>query len=48
METDRTEMHDLAQQYPEKVKELGEMYNEWAAATKVLPWAEILDLYNKK
>lgn len=48
METDRTEMHDLAQQYPEKVKELGEMYSDWATTTQVLPWAEILDLYDKK
>jgi arylsulfatase len=30
LQNDRVEMHNLAQQYPEKVKELAEMYNAWS------------------
>ena len=29
MEADRTEVNDLADQYPERVKEMAEMYDAW-------------------
>ena len=30
METDRTEMHDLAAQHPERVRDMTEQYKLWA------------------
>lgn len=48
MDTDRSEMHDLSDQHPEKVNEMAEMYNKWAEANHVLPWNEIKELYKKK
>jgi arylsulfatase len=38
MEKDRTEMHDLAGQQPEKVKELAALWEKWATRTKATPW----------
>jgi arylsulfatase len=35
---DRTEMHDLAAQHPEKVQELRSLYESWAARCGVQPW----------
>ena len=37
MEADRTEMHNLADQYPEIVKEMGDQWQHWAETHKVLP-----------
>jgi arylsulfatase len=34
MEADRTELNDLAGEYPEKVKELGDLYKAWVARTR--------------
>ncbi|MGQ7868734.1 arylsulfatase [Sunxiuqinia sp. sy24] len=48
METDRSEMHDLATQLPEKVNEMAEMYDKWATANHVLPWKQIQSLYRQK
>lgn len=41
LETDRTEMHDLAQEHPEVVGELSARYDEWAGRCGVRPWDEI-------
>jgi len=38
MEKDRTEMHDLAAQQPERVKEMTALWEKWAQRTKALPW----------
>ena len=38
METDRSELNNLAGKYPEKVREMGKMFNEWAWRAYVLPW----------
>lgn len=35
---DRTELHDRAAEMPEKVKELKQAYDEWAARCGVEPW----------
>jgi len=35
---DRTEMHDLASQHPEKVQELEALYKSWADHCGVQPW----------
>lgn len=37
METDRTEMHDLAAKNPDKVKDLSAKWDAWAARADVLP-----------
>ncbi|HID24357.1 MAG TPA: arylsulfatase, partial [Planctomycetaceae bacterium] len=38
MERDRTEMHDLAAAYPEKVRELAARWRAWAQRARVKPW----------
>ncbi|HEV2484537.1 MAG TPA: arylsulfatase [Terracidiphilus sp.] len=38
MEADRTEMHDLAEQYPDRVKKMVADYAEWATRAGVQPW----------
>jgi hypothetical protein len=37
METDRTEMNNLADQQPDKVKELAALWEAWAGRANVLP-----------
>ena len=48
METDRTEMNNLAEKLPEKVAEMNKMYIEWSQKNHVLPWAKIQELYQQK
>uniref|UniRef100_UPI003568AD0F sulfatase-like hydrolase/transferase n=1 Tax=Draconibacterium sp. TaxID=1965318 RepID=UPI003568AD0F len=48
METDRTEMNDLAQSMPDKVAEMDKMYSDWATKNNVLPWNEIRKMYREK
>jgi len=48
METDRSEMHNLALQQPEKVNEMATMYDNWASENHVLPWNKIQELYRDK
>ena len=38
MEVDRTEMHDLADKYPDRVKKMVADYAEWATRAGVQPW----------
>jgi arylsulfatase len=38
LETDRTELHDLAAKQPERVKEMVAKWEAWARRAKVLPW----------
>ena len=35
---DRTEMHDLAAQQPDRVKEMSSKWNDWAKRVGVMPW----------
>ena len=44
LEDDRTELHDLAPQYPEKVGEMEQKYEQWAARCGVLPREHVLAL----
>jgi len=44
METDRTELRDLAAQMPDKVRQLAQMYEQWAARVGVRDWQELLHL----
>jgi arylsulfatase A-like enzyme len=41
MNKDRSEMHDLAPEQPERVKELGKLYQAWAKRNQVLPWGQV-------
>jgi arylsulfatase len=41
---DRTELHDLAQQYPEKVATMAQQYEEWAQRCGVLPREGVIAL----
>lgn len=38
MEADRTEQHDLASQYPDRVEKMSDQWQAWAEASDVLPW----------
>ena len=38
LEADRTELHDLAGQHPERVREMTAKWEAWAKRTNVLPW----------
>jgi arylsulfatase A-like enzyme len=38
MDADRTEMHNLAAQQPERVAAMTRKWESWAERTKVLPW----------
>lgn len=38
LKTDRTELHDLVSQEPERVKELSQKWEAWAVRTNVLPY----------
>jgi arylsulfatase A-like enzyme len=44
METDRTELHDLADRHPEKVSEMAALYDAWAEKAGVRPWQDILKM----
>jgi arylsulfatase len=44
METDRTEMHDLAPRYPDRVKSMSEQYAAWAQRCGVIPREKILEM----
>ena len=44
LEADRTEMHDLAAQHPERVREMSAQYAAWAERCGVIPREKILEL----
>ena len=44
MEADRTEMHNLAGQYPERVEDMAKQYAAWARRCGVIPREKILEL----
>jgi arylsulfatase A-like enzyme len=41
LEADRTELNNLAGEHPDQVKELEELYNDWAERCNVIPWSEM-------
>lgn len=47
IEKDRTEQHNLAADYPEKVKELEKIYFDWADKNDVLYFPKMWNTYNK-
>jgi arylsulfatase len=48
MELDRTELRDVAAEQPRLVRELSDLWNEWAERSEVIPWQQILDLYRRR
>jgi arylsulfatase len=44
MEKDRTEMHDLAGDNPDRVEEMANAYEVWAERCGVIPRSTILEL----
>jgi len=48
LQTDRTEMNDLSEKYPDRVKEMAAVYDEWAQRCGVVPWKEITSGWAKK
>ena len=44
MQTDRTELHDLADKHPEIVTRLAQMYEQWAQRVGVRDWEELLHM----
>lgn len=48
MEKDRTEMHNLTAQMPEKTKEMKTMWQQWADSHAVEPWDKIVEILNNK
>jgi arylsulfatase len=44
LETDRSEINNLAAKYPEKVKELEKEYQQWAVKVGVVDWNKIKSL----
>jgi hypothetical protein len=38
MEADRTEMHDVADRYPDRVNEMAALYRQWARRVGVERW----------
>jgi arylsulfatase A-like enzyme len=44
MESDRTEMNDLASKEPVRVAEMSELYDSWAKRSAVIPRGKILEL----
>jgi arylsulfatase len=41
LDADRTELHNLAAQHPEKVREMVALYDSWAQRCGVVPWDEL-------
>jgi len=41
LEADRTEMRNLAEQHPERVRELSRQYEQWARRCEVAPWDKL-------
>jgi arylsulfatase len=41
LEADRTELHDLAAEHPDRAKEMARLYEQWAKKVGVVPWAEL-------
>lgn len=41
MEADRTELHDLAETHPEKLREMIALYEAWTERVDVVPWEDL-------
>jgi arylsulfatase len=48
LSVDRSELHDVADQHPDIVKDLGEQWQAWAQRVGVIPFDTILDIYAER
>ncbi|ARP87794.1 arylsulfatase [Bordetella genomosp. 9] len=48
MDADRTELHDLAGDHPERVRDMAARYDEWARRCGVIPREKILELMKQQ
>jgi arylsulfatase len=48
MGLDRTELRDVADEQPARVRELAALWEEWAERAEVIPWQRVLDLYERR
>ena len=48
LDTDRTELHDVAGQHPDMVAELGARWDAWALRVGVIPFETTLQLYRER
>jgi arylsulfatase A-like enzyme len=48
MALDRTELHDVASDNPQVVRELRSLYEAWAERADVIPWQRIVELYERR
>ena len=48
VESDRTELNNLAGKQPEQVKELAALYHDWAERCQVLPWNQVPPVQSPK
>jgi arylsulfatase len=48
MDADRTELHDLAAQHPDRVRDMAARYEEWAQRCGVIPREKILELMKQQ
>jgi arylsulfatase len=48
MDGDRTELHDLSAQHPERVQDMAASYEEWACRCGVIPREKILELMKQQ
>jgi arylsulfatase len=48
LDADRSELHDLAGQEPERVVQMSELHDAWAERCDVQPWDDILEFRKRK
>jgi len=48
VEGDRSELHDVADQHPDLVRELRTQWQSWADRVGVIPFETILDIYAQR
>ena len=48
LDADRTELHDLAAQHPQRVVEMAAQYDDWAARCGVIPREQIVALMSSQ
>jgi arylsulfatase len=41
LESDRTELKDLSESQPDRVRRMSAMYDAWATRAGVIPWADL-------
>ncbi|MEO2037961.1 MAG: hypothetical protein ABGW90_04560, partial [Martelella sp.] len=44
MDADRSELNDLADQHPDRVRDMAAMYDAWAARCGVIPREKVLEI----